>query len=203
MPQPQIAPAVRGFDFTLHIRRLCDDLIARLPELAHIRMELVAIRFCQARKAVRHGVQASLTPLRFENGELFTQRRGRRWTIQRLRDADGREMLYLLSFYLPRFMQCDWREKLSTVIHELWHIGPEFDGDLRRHPGRCYAHSHSQRQYDAVMDVLAEKWLAHSPPAEVYDFLRCSFEQLHAEHGRIVGRRIATPKLIRVDGPGH
>ena len=86
-----------------------------------------------------------LTPLRFEGGRLTSVRRTGRWTIERLYDEAGREMLYLLSFYLPRFLEHPLREKLATVVHELWHIGPGFDGDLRRHPGRCYAHSHSQR----------------------------------------------------------
>ena len=61
-----IEPA--GFDFTRHIRLLAADMVARLPELARIDLEQVAIRFCQARKAVRHGIQASLTPLRFAGG---------------------------------------------------------------------------------------------------------------------------------------
>src|SRR5690606_28030364 len=125
----------------------------------HIDMGRVAIRFCQARIRSRHGIYASLTPLRFAGGELVTHRRGRVWTVERLFDDAGREMLYLLSFYLPRFMERPLEEKLSTIVHELWHIGPSFDGDLRRHPGRCYAHTHSQRQYDSLMDEMARKWL--------------------------------------------
>ena len=187
----------RGFDFTLHMRRLCDDLTARLPELSHVDMQRVAIRFCQARRAVRYGIQATLTPLRFEGGQLFANRRGRTWTVQRLYDSQGREQLYLLSFYLPRFLERTFQEKLSTVIHELWHIGPAFDGDLRRHPGRCYAHSHSQKQYDDLMDQFARKWLSLDPPAAISDFLRCNHRQLEREHGQVFGQRISTPKLIR------
>jgi hypothetical protein len=187
----------QGFNFTLHMRRLCDDLAARLPELAHIDMRRVAIRFCQARRAVRHGIHASLTPLRFEGGQLFTNRRGRTWTVERLYDADGREQLYLLSFYLPRFLERSFEEKVATVVHELWHISPNFDGDLRRHPGRCYAHSHSQKQYDALMDQLAKKWFALDPPSAAADFLKRNLRQLHEEHGHVFGQRITTPKLIR------
>ena len=191
-----VAPA-QGFNFTLHMRRLCDDMAARLPELAHIDMRQVAIRFCQARRAVRHGVQASLTPLRFEGGQLFTKRRGGTWTVERLYDAEGREQLYLLSFYLPRFLERPLDDKVATVIHELWHIGPSFDGDLRRHPGRCFAHSHSQKQYDALMHQLAKKWSALDPPPGLADFLKRNLHQLQKEHGHVFGQRISTPKLIR------
>lgn len=186
-----------GFDFTAHARRLCADICARLEEFAHVDVERVAIRFCQARKHVAHGLQATLTPLRFERGELVSRRRGQAWTVQRLYDDRQREMLYLLSFYLPRFLNRPFEDKLATVVHELWHISPRFDGDLRRHPGRCYAHSHSQKQYDAQMHALAKKWLALEPPPAVYQFLQLDFRQLEDRNGRIRGQKIPTPKLIR------
>ncbi len=186
-----------GFDFTLHMRRLCADLCGRLAELSHIRMDHVAIRFCQARKAVAHGLQASLTPLRFENGERTTRRSGHRWAVQRIHDTVDREMLYLLSFYLPRFQDRPFEEKLTTVVHELWHISPRFDGDLRRHPGRCYAHTHSQEEYDTRVRGLARRWLSLDPPRGTYDFLRLDFGQLTHRYGRVYGQTIPTPKLIR------
>ncbi len=192
-----------GFDFTLHIRRLAQDISGRLPELAHVEMGRVAIRFCQARKAVPYGMQASLTPLRFENGSRTTRRHGRTWTIQRIFDESGREMLYLLSFYLPRFLELPWRDKLATVIHELWHVSPKFDGDLRRHAGRCYAHSHSQRQYDQLVEQLVDRWLGLEPPDALHAFLRHDFRELDRRHGPIYGLTIPAPKLIQTPGePG-
>ena len=192
------APAASaGFNFTWHMRRLCVDLTMRLPELAHIDVGRVALRFCQARKAVRHGVHATLTPLRFERGAAFVQRGGRTWTVERLYDANGREILYLLSFYLPRFLEPTFEEKLATVVHELWHISPNFDGDLRRHPGRCYAHSRSRTAYDDMMRQLVRRWLALGPPDSTSEFLRSSFRQLERQHGRVFGQRITTPKLVR------
>src|SRR5947208_9857388 len=98
-----------SFDFTLHIRRLCDDVVGRLPELAHVDMSRVAVSFCQTRKAVPHGMFASLTPLRFAGGAVTTMRRGRPHAIERVCDVSGREMLYILSFYLPRFQNLDFR----------------------------------------------------------------------------------------------
>ncbi len=106
-------------------------------------------------------------------------------------------MLYLLSFYLPRFLERPLDEKLATVVHELWHIGPQFDGDLRRHPGRCYAHTHSQKQYDELVGELARKWLRLDPPRETYEFLRFDFRQLERRYGRVFGQKIRTPRLLR------
>lgn len=135
-PRSDSRPA--GFDFTLHMRRLCDDVVARLDQLGHIEMSRVAISFSQTRKATHHGMFASLTPMRFAGGRPHRIRWGQKWAVQRLHGPDGGEMLYILNFYLPRFLNLQFREKLTTVIHELWHIGPKFDGDVRRYGGRCF-----------------------------------------------------------------
>lgn len=190
---------MQGFDFTYHAARLCGDLASRLAELRHVDMSRVAVRYCQVRKSVPHGLQASLTPLRFEQGNLYTTRRGRRFTIQRLYTSAGVEMLYLLSFYLPRFLNQTFEEKLATVVHELWHISPDFNGDVRRLPGRCYAHGQSEEHYHASMHDLARQWLEMEPPDELFAFLKQDFAALRQRYGAIYGARIRTPRLIPAD----
>jgi hypothetical protein len=185
----------RGFHFTRAIRALCADMVARVPALGHIDLPQVAIGICQTRRNVSHGVYASLTPLRFAGGGREQLRRGKRYVIEPLRDQDGREFLYLLNIYLPRFLETTVEEKLATLIHELWHISPEFDGDLRRHEGRCYAHGPSQREYDARMARMAQQWLAADPPWHLYEFLERKFDELAAEHGGVWGERWPVPKL--------
>lgn len=186
----------QGFDFTAAMRQLCLDMTSRLPQLQHIDLDRVAISLCQTRKNVSHGIYASLTPLRFEGGATTTQRRGRRYGVDPVLDPAGREYLYILSFYLPRFMNTPLEEKLSTIVHELWHISANFDGDLRRHAGRCYAHGPSQRDYDAQMDRLTQNWLALDPPSQLYDFLIADCNELIAEYGRITGTHWPNPQLI-------
>ena len=189
----------RGFNFTAAVRSLCADMVGRLPELRHIRLERVAIGVVEPRSRVKHGVYAALTPLRFEGGRTESVVRGRRYRMPALRDPRdpaGEDFLYLLTFYLPRFLDSTLEDKLSTVLHELWHIGPEFNGDLRRHEGRCFAHGRSRKEYDAEMDRLAQRWLAEDPPAWLYEFLERNFDELRAEHGAVAGDRWPTPKLI-------
>ena len=190
---------LNGFDFTFHVRRLCGDMVRRLPQLGHVDLPRVAISYAQTRKAVEHGLYASLTPLRFPGGARQTVRRGRKWTVQRVVNASGQEMLYLLSFYLPRFLDQSFHHKLTTVVHELWHISPRFDGDLRRFAGRCYAHSSSQKRYDAQVEQLVDRWLALEPPGSVYNFLRYDFRELVGHYGRVYGVKIPAPKLVPVE----
>jgi predicted metallopeptidase len=183
------------FDFTLAMRQLCEDITQRVDDFEHVRMEQVAVTFAQARRRVSYGLQAKLTPLRFAGGELVTRRRGKMWTIQRWY-AGELEMLYILTFYLPRFLEQSFREKLITVMHELYHISPEFDGDIRRLPGHYHVHSHSQKEYDRKMDELVDRYLRSNPPEAMYRFLRTSFRELAAHHGSVVGIRVPIPKLL-------
>lgn len=184
------------FDISAAVEAVCRDMCRRLPELGHIDLSRVAIGVSQTRRNATHGIYASLTPLRFEQGAAEKQIRGRRYGVEQLRDPKGRTYLYILTVYLPRFMNTPLEEKLVTLLHELWHISPDFNGDLRRHAGRCYAHGPSQAAYDAKMTVLAQRWLAADPPEGLYSFLELSFAELAAEHGKIVGRRWPTPKLV-------
>jgi hypothetical protein len=187
-----------SFDFTQHIRALCADMVARVPEFSHIDMSRVAVGFSQARKATPHGVFATLTPLRFTAGQSHTIRRGQRWAIPSLTDASGVEMLYILSFCLPRFLNLKFRQKLTTTAHELWHIGPRFDGDLRRFNGRCYAHGASRETFNAEADRLVDSYMATDPDPSIYAFLQKDFRTLHAQHDRIVGAKFRPPKLVRL-----
>jgi predicted metallopeptidase len=184
-------------DFTESMRRLCVDVVETLPEFSHIDMSRVAVCFAQTRTRMLHGLQAKLTPLRFENGSRTTQRRGRLWTVQRL-VIGGEEMLYILTFYLPRFLDQSFREKFITILHELYHISPKFDGDIRRLDGRYHVHSHSQKEYDREMDVFAQRYLAQNPPREMYEFLRHDFRTLFEKSGGVVGLQAPIPKLVPV-----
>jgi hypothetical protein len=194
---PTFPPGRAGtFDFTAAAGAVCRDLADRLPELSHIDVDRMAVACSQTRKPVAHGLYATLTPMRFEGGNVSTVRRGRCYTAQRLYDKSGREQLYILRFYLPRFMEVGFLEKLTTIIHELWHVNPEFNGDLRRHAGRCFAHTHSQKEFDAQMRRLAQRYLDTTPPDEAIGFLRLSFAELENLFGAVVGLRVRHPKLI-------
>ena len=185
------------FDFSQAMRGLCHDVCHRLPAFRHVRMDQVAVTFAQTRRRVMHGLQAKLTPLRFEHGQLTTQRGRSTWTIRRLFDGET-ELLYILTFYLPRFFDLAFREKLITVCHELYHISPEFNGDIRRFDGRYHVHSSSHEEYDREMGCLADHYMAGRPPAKHWAFLQHDFETLRSRHGQVIGVKLPIPRMVRL-----
>jgi hypothetical protein len=185
------------FDFTQAMRGLCQDVCRRMTDFRHVRMEQVAVTFAQTRSRGLHGLQAKLTPLRFEQGRLTTRRGRTEWTIRRMFDGDI-ELMYILTFYLPRFFNLPFREKLITVFHELYHISPEFNGDIRRFDGRYHIHSSSHDKYDRRMAELADQYMAERPSARYWAFLQYDFQTLQSMHGKVVGVRIPVPRMIRL-----
>jgi predicted metallopeptidase len=185
------------FDFCSHVRRLCEDITNRCEDLRHIDVSRVLLGVTQARSGVRHGLQARVTPLRFRHGMTTRRRDGVLYQVQRY-FIDGREMLYLVTFCLPRFLDQSFDDKFITLFHELYHISPAFEGDLRRHSGRCALHTRSQRAYDAQMAVMARAYLASGADPALHAFLRLDFAQLAHRHGSVVGVTVPRPRLLPI-----
>jgi hypothetical protein len=197
-PWLETGTAGEPFHFCTHVRRLCADMATRCEELRHIDVSRLLFAITQARSNRAHGLQARLTPLRFRGGRLARRRRGIVYQVQRY-IVDNHEMLYLVTFCLPRFLELSFDEKFITLFHELFHVSPAFDGDLRRHDGRYAIHSHSQRLYDKHMAALAREYLSSGADPRLHNFLRLNFTQLHGRHGSVVGVVVPRPKMIPLE----
>ena len=198
-PYYPTGPVDRPFDFCGHVRRLCESMVARCDLLKHIDVSRLLFAMTQARSGRSHGLQARVTPLRLRDGVLVRQRRGVPYQVQRY-FVNGREMLYLVTFCLPRFLNQGFDDKFVTLFHELYHISPRFDGDFRRHEGRYRLHTHSQRCYDQHMAALAREYLSGGPDFTLHDFLRLNFAQLQHRHQGVAGIVVPRPKVIPLLG---
>lgn len=195
LPWTATGPVHLPFDFCGHIERLCADIVQRCEVFQHVDIGRLLFAVTQARTGRTHGLQARVTPLRFHGGQLTRVRRGVTYQVQRF-FVNGREMLYLVTFCLPRFLNQDFDDKFITLFHELYHISPAFDGDLRRHDGRCSIHTRNQQHYDRYMAQLAREYLASKPDSNLHSFLRLDFAQLQKRHGSVVGVVVPRPKLL-------
>ena len=108
----------------------------------------------------------------------------------------GNDILYLIYFLVPRFLDLPLREKLITVCHELYHISPAFDGDLRRFPGRNYAHGSSRKRYNELVAGIVDEYLRlNGTRTHFRRFSPATWPASAGSSPAIVGRRMPAPRL--------
>lgn len=185
-------------NLTLELERLIADIAGRMEEFSHIDPQRILVCVATTRGGGVHGTYAKIHPLRFDDGRQSTQvRRGRRTLTCTMPTVihRGTEMLYVVYFLVPRFLNLPLKEKLVTVFHELYHISPAFDGDIRRFPGRNYAHGSSAKKYNDRMAELTDHYLECLQDDSLVGFLDGDMAALRARHRSIVGRKHPVPRI--------
>ena len=201
-------------NYTERLTLLMQDIVARVPALLCIDIADLLV-FGRAGHSKAEGAFATchcLTLPASEPGYYFWRDRAtgsltRRseWFVTKspVVTIGQREVNYMISFALPRF--CDqsldksrkerfypgadpWIAKLDTVVHELYHVDPEYHGirPIERGDGTYSAHCHGRRFFEEVAAMVNE-YLATRPDPAVYDFLRRDFDSLHTRFGGVVG----------------
>jgi len=185
-------------NLTRELERLVAHVTAHVPELAHIDPARLLLCLSSTRGGGIRGTYAKIHPLRFPGGARTMERRqGRQTWLCTMPSITRREteILYVIYFLVPRFFDLPPREKLITVFHELYHISPAFDGDIRRFPGRNFAHGSSTRKYNTYMAKLVDAYLTDHGEPERLAFLDGTLADLRRRHRTIVGRRFRIPVI--------
>ena len=185
-------------NLTGSLERLVSDITTRMEEFSHIDPSRLLICLSSTRGGGVHGVYAKIHPLRFEGGSRTCRtRRGRRTFTCTMPTVEHRgiETLYVIYFLFPRFFDLPFREKMITVFHELYHIAPEFNGDIRRFPGKNFAHGSSSKKYNAAMASFVDRYLAALPDDGIINFLNDDLETLRSRHSALVGRKMRAPRV--------
>jgi predicted metallopeptidase len=188
-------------NLTLELERLIAHIARNVDEFAHIDPRRVLVCVSSTRGSGIHGTYAKIHPLRFEEGKLSkTVKRGTRsyeYEMPRISHR-GVEMLYVVYFLVPRFLNLPFRDKLITLFHELFHISPEFNGDIRRFPGKNYAHGSSTKKYNAQMARLVDAYLERLEDRGMLHFLEGDMDEVRGRFKAIVGRKMAAPRISLV-----
>lgn len=184
-------------NLTGELERLIRDIVDHTPQLAHVLPEKLLVCVSTGRPG-RGGSLAKIHPLRFAGGaKSMERRRGRRSVLCTMPTVThlGEEMLYVIYFMTPRFLDLPLREKLVTVFHELYHVSPACDGDIRRFPGKNYAHGSSTKSYNDRMGTLVDAFLERFPEHAALSLLEGNLAALRSRHGAIVARRLQAPRV--------
>lgn len=169
-----------AFHYTDAVTLVLERIVAGSPLFRHVRLAEVAVGFAQTRKRSRHGMYAKLVALAEPGGgECYFR---------------ARRVRYALYVYLPRFHDQSFEDKVLTLFHELFHVGPDFDGELRRMPGPNPYHGHSREAFDEGLRPHVKEWLDGHSSDPALDFLRTPLEALERAHGGIMGTWIQLPE---------
>jgi len=139
---------------TLAVKRLIRDAVARLPELAHVRPSRILVVAGEARRASR----ATIRPAHFEETRARGGRGGRRKPLLRIH---GRKILYVITLRPLWFRASTAEQRITTILHELWHASERFDGTLHR--GRVHSRLPRAR-YERTIRALRDRYVAEAPP---------------------------------------
>jgi len=125
-----MARAAKRLDFSAAIRRILEDIAARVPEFNHIQPERVLVTAGQARKKSR----ATTRPFSF--GETGTRKSENGKLYKPIVKWHGRRVRYEITLRPLFFLRSNATHRLRTLFHELFHLSQQFDGTLddnRRH----------------------------------------------------------------------
>jgi len=174
-----------SFNYTEHLDNLIGEWICRYPQLKHLDMDRVVLSLGRCRSRSYRGEYANITSLRFPYGDEPRRCGDKiyRWpTILK----NGRAALYLIKFYLPRFHNLSFEDKVSTILHELHHIDPKFNGRFRNFGGRHWAHGPSQNSFERMYESL-KRDIMGNPGRFCELFLHCRFSTLLKRFGDVYG----------------
>ena len=135
---------------TLAVKRLIRDMVARLPELAHVKPSRILVVAGEARRASR----ATIRPAHFRETRARGGRGGLRKPLIRI---GGRKILYVITLRPLWFRASTPEQRVGTVLHELWHASERFDGTLHR--GRVHGRLPRPR-FERRIRVLRDRYLA-------------------------------------------
>jgi len=167
------------------------DLAVRLPEFAH----LVPAKVLVVAGEARRGSRGSVKPLAFARGKS-RDRSGARKPVVRV---NGRRMLYCVTLRPLFFRDSRPEQRLETLLHELYHVSPAFDGTLD--PVR--RHARMGGTFSRRFRPVVRRYLRQCPPEVLAPFrhhgpvrILAWLERPPATHARGRSRRVYTEEQL-------
>ena len=181
-------------NLTENIASIVGDICQRLPEFAHIDVRRVLFAATTTRSKALGGVYAKIAAMRFADATPIKVTHGGNYSLPQIPTPHG-DVLYIIYVYVPRFFEQTFERRVLTLIHELYHISPKFDGTIRK-VGRG-AHGASRENFNIALGPLVQRYLDARPPAELHMILRTDFTTLVRNYA-LQARKFPLPKAIRL-----
>lgn len=173
---------MRRPNFNQLVRALIRDIARHMPEFGHIKASRILVVAGEARRASRGTVK----PLKVRPGDR---------KAKALVTVNGRRMLYCITLRPLFFRSSTAKGRIGTLLHELYHVSPRFDGTLDE--GR--RHEAMGKGFGAKLRPLVRRYLRQCPPelwaAMAFDGEVRVLQWLERPSANLVGRKLATRRL--------
>jgi predicted metallopeptidase len=173
----------KNFDYAHAVSKVCQRIIRSIPNLKHINIKQVGISIAPE----KNSLLAACVPMR--DGGLLNQQIEVPELCPKYAD-----LLYIIYFYAPQFINLNYKNKMETIVHELYHISPMFDGTLRRFPGRYSTHGFPARKYDQTVREMTKPLLEQ--PLCCAEFLKLNALNLTRKYGKVSYSLIHYPYIL-------
>ncbi|MFH0974762.1 MAG: putative metallopeptidase [Spirochaetota bacterium] len=185
----------------LNITDILTDIIKeitiRSESFSHIDAKKITVCLGSNRNNCRGAIYGKLVPLKFKDGSDKLQFRGRYYKIPEIMN-EGIAQLYAVYFYLPKFFNLSAEEKLRVIFHELYHISPEFNGDIRRMGSVKKAHGSSRKKFDLKFEKEVKLFFKFISNTAYLDLLTMDSKSLQKNY-LVYARRMKIPKPVPVN----
>lgn len=145
-------------DFTAAVRALVTYVAKAHEVFSHLKSTRILVVAGEARRASRGTVK----PLTFA-GKKRTDSLGRKKPLVKV---NGRQMLYCITLRPLFFRRSTPRQRVATVLHELFHISRQFDGTL----DHMRRHDEAGEGFEAEFGPIERRVWRTLPPALVAPF---------------------------------
>ncbi|MCX7677950.1 MAG: putative metallopeptidase [Spirochaetes bacterium] len=187
----------RSINLSETLHAIIADIVRNFNMFSHIVPEKLHVCTASNRAGSQGATFGKLVPLKFENGKDLMYFNGKYYTMPRI-EVNGIHILYVIYFYIPRFTDLPCIDKLRVIFHELYHIHPLFNGDIRRFGEKGRAHGHSKKTFDTNFEMAVHEYMKLVQKTEFDEFLHLTTNQLFTKYARVFSHKLKVPRPIVV-----
>lgn len=173
------------------------DIINATPLFSHIDMNRVLVCSAYNKKVTGGGIFAKVVPLRFENGVPLKKFKNHWYAFPKVMN-NGHEILYIIYFYIPRYFDLPAFEKLNVAFHELYHINPEFNGDVRRMGSYKFSHGYSKEHFNNQFREELSHYYNKIKNTPLGAMLEMNFAQISEHFETVYTRTMKVPRPKKI-----
>jgi predicted metallopeptidase len=171
------------------------DMVKSTEEFKSFDLNKILICCASNRKDFRGATYGKLLPLRFKDGSEIIKHNEKFYTIPKVK-MNGIEILYVIYLYIPKFFNLSAKDKVNVMFHELYHINPEFNGDIRRMGEFKSAHGHSRKAFEEKYIEYADMFFNKIKDTPYYNFLQMNTDEIQAQFKKVKYRRMKSIKPV-------